>query len=61
MNSCDHMALCKGEKNGPTRLIYENCIGLNPCFNNNDKLDKTKGIINKLEADVVAYSEHRIN
>ena len=44
-----------------TRLIYENSGGFNTCISGNEKLDKAKGLIDELRADVVAYSEHRIN
>ena len=30
-------------------------------YSSNEKLDKAKEIINDLEADLVAYNEHRIN
>ena len=44
-----------------TRLIYENPDGFNTRINGNEKLDKAKELIDELEADVAAYSEHRIN
>ena len=51
-----------GEKDeGVTRVIYENLNGINNRISSNDKLDKAKEIINDLEADIVAYNEHRIN
>ena len=49
----------KGE--GITRLIYENSHGFNSRIGGNDKLDKAKELIDDLEADLVAYSEHRLN
>ena len=49
----------KGE--GVTRLLYENPDGLNSNIANNDKLTKAKQYIDDLEADIVAYSEHRQN
>ena len=39
----------------------ENPNGLNTSMKDNEKLDKAKELIDELEADVVAYSEHRIN
>ena len=49
----------KGE--GITRLIYENVNGLNNRMSNNGKLDCARELINKLEVDIVAYNEHRLN
>jgi hypothetical protein len=46
---------------GTTRFIYENCDGLSNSIGGNDKLDKAKELIDDLEADVVAYNEHKIN
>ena len=46
---------------GVVRLIYENANGLNSRLSNNDKLDKAKELIDDLEADIVAYNEHRLN
>ena len=44
-----------------TRVIYENPNGFNSRINRNEKLEKAKEIIDELEVDVVAYSEHRLN
>ena len=44
-----------------TRVIYENPNGFNSQINRNKKLEKAKEVIDELEADVVAYSEHRLN
>ena len=44
----------KGE--GVTRVIYENPNGFSSRINRNEKIEKAKEIIDKLEADVVAYS-----
>ena len=41
-------------------MIYENMDGLNNRIPNNDKLEKAKEIIDDLEADIVAYSEHKM-
>ena len=46
---------------GCSRLLMENPNGFNTCMKDNEKLEKAKEIIDELEADVVAYSEHRIN
>ena len=46
---------------GVTRMIYENPDGFNTKISDNEKLEKAKEIIDELEADVVAYSEHKIN
>ena len=46
---------------GTTRFIYENCDGLANNIGGNGKLDKAKETIDDLEADVVAYNEHKIN
>ena len=47
--------------NGVCRVLYENVNGLNNRMANNHKLNKAKQIIHDLEADVVAYNEHRLN
>ena len=41
--------------------MYENLNGLNPTLLGNDKLEKARHIIDDMEADVVAYCEHRQN
>jgi hypothetical protein len=46
---------------GVTRLIYENISGLDNCIANNSKLEDAKELIDELEADIVAYNEHRQN
>ena len=43
------------------RGIYKNPNGFNSQINRNEKLEKAKEIIDELEADVVAYIEHRLN
>ena len=54
--------LAPGKKaDGVTQMIYENPNGFNSRIGSNEKLDKAKEIIDELEADVVAYSEIRIN
>ena len=45
---------------GASRLIYENMDGLNNRIPNNEKLEKATEIIDDLEADLVAYSEHKM-
>jgi hypothetical protein len=49
----------KGE--GVTRIMYENANGINNRMCNNDKVEKAKELINDLEVDLVAYTEHRLN
>ena len=49
----------KGE--GVTIVIYKNPNGFNSQITHNEKLEKAKEIIDDLEADVVAYSERRLN
>ncbi len=46
---------------GVIQLIYENANGINNKLSNNDKVEKAKGIINELEADIVANNKHRLN
>ncbi len=46
---------------GVTRLIYENPNGFNTQISYNEKIEKAKEIIDELEVDVVAHSEHKIN
>jgi len=54
--------IAPGKKaDGVTRAIYENLNGLHTKINDNDKLTKAKELIDELEADIVAYNEHRIN
>ena len=49
------------KQEGCVRLIYENPDGFNNRISGNDKLDKAKELIDELEVDVVAYSEHKLN
>jgi hypothetical protein len=49
----------KGE--GVIRLIYKNVNGLSNKLCDNEKVDKAKEIHDKLEVDIVAYNEHRLN
>jgi len=46
---------------GVTRLVYKNPDGVNTRISDNDKLEKAKEVIDELGADIVAYSEHKIN
>ena len=51
-----------GEKeDGIVRLMYENLNGLNSTLSGNDKLEKSRQIIDVMEADVVTCCEHRQN
>ena len=49
------------KQEGVVRLIYENLNGLLARLSNNEKLDKARGLIHDLEADIVCYNEHRLN
>jgi len=49
----------KGE--GVIRLMYENVNGLSNKLSDNKKVEKAKEIHDKLEVDIVAYNEHRLN
>jgi hypothetical protein len=42
-------------------LIYQNVNGISNKLSNNDKVEKAKKIINKLEVDIVAYNKHHLN
>ena len=46
---------------GVCRLIYENINGLPNRMAGNHKLDRAREMIHKLEADVVAFNEHKTN
>ena len=46
---------------GVTRMMYENSHGLNSRISGNEKLDKAKELIDDLEVDIAAFSEHRLN
>ncbi len=46
---------------GVVRLIYENINCLSNKLSDNKKVDKAKEIHDKLEVDIVAYNEHRLN
>jgi len=46
---------------GITRLLYENANGINCKWSNNWKLNKARELHGELEADIVAYNEHRLN
>ena len=46
---------------GVIRLIYENANGISNKMSNNEKVEKAKEIMNDLEVDIVAYSDHRLN
>ena len=56
-----HGERARGKQEGMIRLLYENANGIDGRFNNNEKVAKAKELHNELEADVVAYCEHRIN
>jgi hypothetical protein len=46
---------------GVIRLIYDNVNGLSNKLCDNKKVEKAKEIHDKLEVDIVAYNEHRLN
>ena len=46
---------------GIVRLVYENVNGLQAKLGGNDKLEKIKTLLDDLEADVFAITEHRNN
>ena len=50
-----------GKQEGVIRLLYENANGIDGRFNNNEKVTKAKELHDELEANVVAYCEHRLN
>ena len=54
--------ISSGKKpDGVTRMIYENANSFNTRISGNEKVEKAKEVIDKLEADVVCYNEHRVN
>ena len=56
-----HGVLPGQKEEGITRLMYENANGSSNRMGGNEKLGKVKDLIDKLEADVVLYNEHRQN
>ncbi len=56
-----HGVLSGRKEEGITRLLYKNANGIHNRLGGNAKLDKAKDLINELEADIVAYNEHRQN
>ena len=42
-------------------MIYKNPDGFNMRISGNEKLEKAKELIDELGADVVAYSEYKLN
>ena len=46
---------------GVIRIIYENTNSFNTRISGNEKVEKSKEVIDKLEADAVCYNEHRVN
>ena len=49
------------KQTGVVRLMYENLNGINNRIAKNKKLEKARGLIDDLEADVVCFNEHRLN
>ncbi len=56
-----HGVLPGRKEEGITWLMYENTNGLSNRMGGNDKLGKAKDLIDKLEADIELYNEHRKN
>ncbi len=56
-----HGVLPGRKEEGITMLLYDNANGIHNRLGGNKKLDKAKYLINELEANVVAYNEHRQN
>ena len=46
---------------GVTRIIYENANSFNTRISRNEKVEKAKEVIDKLEADVLCYNEDIVN
>ena len=46
---------------GVTRIINENANSFNTIISGNEKVEKSKEVIDELESDVVCYNEHRVN
>jgi hypothetical protein len=46
---------------GMVRLIYENLNGLNTHMKDNEKVERMRELHDKLETDIAAYCEHKIN
>ena len=54
--------IAPGKKpDGVTRIIYENANSFNTIIIRNKKVEKSKEVIDELEADVVCYNKHRVN
>ncbi len=56
-----HGTAPKSKGAGVTRLIYKNVNGFSNRLSNNEKIKRAKEIHDKLEVDIVAYNEHRLN
>ena len=46
---------------GVTRLVYENLNGIHTRLANNEKLEKTRELIDELGADIAAFTELQVN
>ena len=58
---CAHGVALAIKSVGTICLIYKNMNGISNRLSNNAKLKKAKEIHDKLEVDIVAYYEHRLN
>lgn len=56
-----HGSASKTKADGVTRFLYENANGFNSRIGGNEKLEKAKEVIDDLEADIIAFNEHRLN
>ena len=50
-----------GKKEGVCRILYENANGFDGQWMDHPKVTKARRIHDALEADIVAYNEHRLN
>jgi exonuclease III len=56
------IGIAPGQKpEGVVRLVYENVNGLRAQLGGNDKLEKLRTVLDDLEADIFAMTEHRNN
>ena len=49
------------KSDGIVRVIMEHLNGFNSRLSGNNKLNKTKDLADDLEADILVYTEHRLN
>ena len=58
---CVHGIVPGNKPDRVTRIIYENANSFNTRIGGNEKVEKAKEVIEKLESDVVCYNKHRVN